>query len=269
MRYPHVYQLTVDKQHGFPLIIDSKTIFGMFRKLVKEQSEVESILKNEAKKLSENVADIPKVIRRLMLKRKIGENEEEFDTISPKKRITNPFFVYEKQNNTKRLETARLLVKVLFDIFGVELRVTELRQFAKDLSTGEINFDDLWITALSMPSSTLPKKTREEVGNLLTRIICFSITGQSFPDYFYGLQEQIFMQSYNFKESWDWIVQDWNVKPRIEHQPIEKLDLTLFPLKFDMHSVEQKDFGGVHRSGNNFSKFKVIYRLAICCKSFV
>jgi hypothetical protein len=84
-----------------------------------------------------------------------------------------------------------------------------------------------------------------ELSTLVARIICFCITGQSYPNYFYGLKDQCFTEKYSFYDSWDWLVKDWSTR----ENPMTKIERAPSSVYFNMTHVEQSDFGGVHRSG--------------------
>lgn len=163
----------------------------------------------------------------------------------PKKRTTSPYPVYPSQKRQQRLDTATVMVNAILKtcIDVIVIRLIDTNLLSEQLADGKIN--PLFILKSLKNNFYQDTQLLDKLSSLLTRIICFSVTKQSFPNYSYGLKQQVLAATYNFYDSWDWLTKDWclkNNKPQMMPQLFSNL-------YFNMTALEQSDFGGVHRSG--------------------
>lgn len=224
---------------GYPVAFDSKRIADCFDELCSSQEAQEAVI-NLSKEWKESIQPLPEHVRSLFM---YGGTEF-------KKRNTAPYAIFPKQDEDNRMNAAKMIVRMLMTKTFLEDRPVNVEDLARAFGSGDMSFETLVNIATESVLDDRDKKTqnKETLGQITTRIICFAITGQSFPSYFYGLKQQIWNSDFNLKDSWDWIIRDW-AKTKPDHRQLEQLEQNIFPLKFDLHTLEQKDFGGVHRSG--------------------
>jgi hypothetical protein len=125
-----------------------------------------------------------------------------------------------------------------------------------------LRIKDLIMLSLSRSSNKSLAGQVDMMGDLLTELIIFNITGERVSEYNYGLRQQILTDDYNMYESIKWILCEQvrlgkmnEIHPLIIQNPIP-----IRHRKFDMKYFKQHTLDGYHRSGwkyviNSLNKF--------------
>lgn len=90
----------------------------------------------------------------------------------------------------------------------------------------------------------------DEISNLLSSLICLKITNITQPEFYYGLNEQILTDNYNYTSSINYLINETYSKtiyqsPYLEYPKINIINKKKLNMKF----ISQLDFKGYHRSG--------------------
>lgn len=164
----------------------------------------------------------------------------------PLKRMTPPYYVNQLLDNANRNKSASLILSVLCKGTSYEKNESFKQTMSGLMMEGRLN--PCKINAIIRSGSDKYGPSTSDYAGQIARMICFSITGRSFPEYFYGLKEQVMLDQFNFLNAWAWLVKDWVSR----ENKLLSIPRTASNLYFNMTFLEQTDFGGVHRSGWQF-----------------
>jgi hypothetical protein len=187
-----IYKAPREASWSFPTYFDTESIVHSFSNLYNNPPTL--LIRSLREKWTQNIKLFPNALRAILTKK---------ENFSPKRRKVGPRPLSLKQEEEKKLSAARMIVKLVLSGTFLEDRPSNIENFAKEFASGHLNLALLYNIAMeSMTMLDKGVKRKETIGHIATRIICYAITGQSYPIYFYGLNEQIWNKVSRKRHVW-------------------------------------------------------------------